>query len=187
MFARRLAAWWVYLALTAPIGLLAHFAFEAYGRRNGGFSPFELDHLALMGVIVCSIVAAIVSLRRGARDERRLRLAQFRQAMPRGAGLAAATCAIQVGVAAGSLAAENLNIDPTHVACALVLGIAAAFVGARVFLHAEETILTLAAALDLVATQRPAALHLAAASAAPPPAGRIAARLHRGRAPPFRP
>jgi hypothetical protein len=187
MFARRLAAWWVYLALTAPIGLLAHFAFEAYGRRDGGFSPFELDHLALMGVIVCSIVAAIVSLRRGSRDERRLRLAQLRQAVPRGTGLVAATCAVQLGVAAGTLAVENLNIDPTHVACALVLGIATAFLGARVFLHAEETILTVAAALDLAATQIPAARHLAAASDALPPAGRIAARLHRGRAPPLRP
>jgi hypothetical protein len=187
MFARRLAAWWVYLALTAPIGLLAHFAFEAYGRRNGGFSPFALDHLALIGVIVCSIVAAIVSLRRGSRDERRLRLAQLRQAMPRGAGLAAATCVIQLGVAAGTLAVENLSIDPTHVVCALALGIATAFVGARVFLHVEETVLTLAAALDLVATQRPAALHLVAASAVAPPAGSVTARLHRGRAPPFRP
>ena len=55
MPARRIFAWLIYAALTAPIGLFAHFAFEAYSRRDGGFSPFEPDHLAWLTVIArCS-------------------------------------------------------------------------------------------------------------------------------------
>jgi hypothetical protein len=184
MFARRLFAWWVYLALTTPVGLLAHFAFEAFGRRDGGFSPLEADHVALMSAIVCLIVAVTFGLRRGSRDERRLRIAHLRAGMPRGPGLVVATCVVQMGVAAGTLALEELAIDPTRVACALVLGIATAFLGASAFCHVEDTILTVAAALNRLPPHAPATSRVVLALAAMRPICRVAIRRRRGRSPP---
>jgi hypothetical protein len=185
MSARRLLAWWIYLALTTPIGLLAHFAFEAYGRRDGAFSPFEADHLALMSVIVCLIAAVTFALRRGSRDERRLRIAHLRAAMPRGPGLVVATCVVQLGVAAGTLALEDVAIDPTRVACALVLGIATAFLGASAFSHVDDTILTVAAALNLPPQYQRAASYAASGFDTTRAVGRVAITRRRGRSPPI--
>lgn len=182
--ARRLFAWWVYLALTAPIGLLAHFAFEAFGRRDGAFSPFEPDHIALMALIGCLIVAVTVALRRGSRDERRMRIAHLRAAMPRGPGLVASTCVVQLGVAAGTLALEHLALDPAHVACALMLAMATAFLGAKTFSHVEDALLTIAAALGRWTPYAPAAPPLALARVTSRSAGRVALHRQRGRSPP---
>jgi hypothetical protein len=187
MSARRSFAWWVYLVLTAPIGLLAHFAFEAVGRRDGGFSPLEPDHVALISVIACLIAGVTLVLRRGSRGERQLRIAQLRAAMPRGRGLVLATCVVQMSVAAGTLALEGPAIDPTRVACALAIAIAALVLGASAFSHVEDTILTAAAALHPYPSCAPNRSHLALAVAATPSIDRIAIRRRRGRAPPFRP
>lgn len=186
MSTRRLFAWWVYIALTTPIGLLAHFAFEAYGRRDGAFSPFEADHLLLMAAIVCLIGAVTFALRRGSRDERRLRLAQLRASIPRGAALVAVTCTVQLGVASGTLALEGPAIDPARFACALLLGIAAAVLGASAFSHIEDSVLTVAAALETLHFNDAAAVRVAIWFATAVPTYRIAVGRHDGRAPPFR-
>jgi len=187
MPARRIFAWLIYAALTAPIGLFAHFAFEAYSRRDGGFSPFEPDHLAWLTVIAGALVAVVFALRRGTRDERRERLAVLRASVPRGFGLVVATGAVQLALAGFTLALENLALDPTRAAFAGVLAIATALVGAAVFLCVEDGVLASAAALGhaWAAPGRPASpLGFAFETHA---AGRIAVRLQRGRSPPFRP
>jgi hypothetical protein len=185
MAVRRLFAWWVYVALTTPIGLLAHFVFEAYGRRDDGFSPFEPDHIALMGVIVCLVAAATFALRRGSREERRLRLEVLRASMPRGLGLAVATGGVQLGVAAGTLALEHVAIDPARIACALLLAVATALFGASVFLHVEDAVLHVAAAVEVGQRAPGLALCLADVSPSTRGTGRIGSRAARGRAPPF--
>jgi hypothetical protein len=187
MPARRLFAWLVYTALTAPIGLFAHFAFEAYSRRDGGFSPFEPDHLALLTVIVGAIVAVVFALRQGTRDERRERLALLRASVPRGIGLVVATGMVQLTVAAFTLALEDLALDPTRACFAAVLAIATTLVGALIFLCVEDVVLISAAALGLswaAPNGRSLPLCLAFETNA---VGRIAIRLQRGRSPPFRP
>jgi hypothetical protein len=186
MPARRLFAWLVYAALTAPIGLFAHFAFEAYGRRDAGFSPFEPDHLALLTVIAGGIAAVVFALRRGTREERRERLTLLRAAVPRGSGLVIATGAVQLAVAGFTLALEDLALDPTRACFAAALAIATALAGAFVFLCVEDVVLTSAAALGAswaAPNGRSLPLRTAAETNA---AGRIAIRLQSGRSPPFR-
>jgi hypothetical protein len=187
MPARRIFAWLIYAALTAPIGLFAHFAFEAYCRRDGGFSPFEPDHLAWLTVVFGAIAAVVFALRRGTRDERRERLAVLRASVPRGIGLVVATGTVQLSLAGITLALEDLAFDPTRAAFAAVLAIATALAGAVVFLCAEDVVLTSAAGLGYAWAapgRKSSPLGFAFEIYG---AGRIAIRLQRGRSPPFRP
>jgi hypothetical protein len=187
MALRRLFAWLAYAALTAPIGLLAHFAFEAYSRRDSGFSPFEPDHIALISVLAGSLAAVVVALRRGTRDERRERVSILRASMPRGIGLIVATGTVQLALAAFTLSLENLALDPTRAGCAAVIALATALVGAFAFFCVEDAVLTTAAGLCASWTAsggESARLILVLEASA---GGRIAVRHHRGRSPPFRP
>jgi hypothetical protein len=187
MALRRLSSWLVYAALTAPIGLLAHFAFEAYSRRDSGFSPFESDHLALLIVLAGSLAAVVVALRRGTRDERRERITMLRACMPRGIGLIVATGTVQLALAAFTLSLENLALDPTRAGSAAVIALASALAGAFAFFCVEDAVLTTAAGLCaswIASSVESGRLVLALE---PSSGGRIAVRHHRGRSPPFRP
>jgi hypothetical protein len=187
MALRRVFAWWVYTALTAPIGLLAHFAFEAYSRRDSGFSPFEPDHVALLSVLVGFLAAVVVALRRGTRDERRNRITLLRACMPRGIGLIIATGTVQLAVAAFTLSLENLAVEPTRAGSAVAIALATALAGAFAFFCVEDVVLITAAGLcaSWIATSGESARLVLVREA--PFGGRIAVRHHRGRSPPFRP
>lgn len=186
MPARRLFAWSIYLALTAPIGLLAHFVFEAYSRRDGAFSPAEPDHLALLAIILGCIATVTVALRHGTRDERRARLAALRASMPRGAALVFATTAVQLVVAGATLAREGVALDPARVGWAAAMAIVTALLGAWVFRCLEDALLATAAALAAPWVDVRDGAVLLDFAAEPPAVGHIARRLHGGRSPPLR-
>jgi hypothetical protein len=187
MALRRLFAWLVYTALTAPIGLIAHFAFEAHSRRDSGFSPFEPDHIALLSLLVGSLAAVVVALRHGTRDERRERITLLRACMPRGIALIIATGTVQLAVAAFTVSLENLALDPTRAGSAAIIAFVTALVGAFVFFCVEDVVLTTAAGLCESWIAPSDELVQLVLALEPSTSGRNAVRHHRGRSPPFRP
>src|SRR5581483_1091239 len=89
---QRTRAWLVYAGLTLPLGLLAHVLFEAVGGVMHRAASIGAEHA--------------------------LRAALLRRALPSGARLAIAGGLLQALVAATTLAAEGVSVDPAHLAVA---------------------------------------------------------------------
>jgi len=181
---QRTRAWLVYAGLTLPLGLLAHVLVEAVGgvaRRTGSVS---LQHTLLALVAGTAFAAALAALRRGALSERRLRTAQLRRALPSGARLALAGGAMQALVAAATLAAEGVSVDPAHLAVAVLAGLLALLAGALAFSAAKDSLLALAAALVALEPARPAVPRFELGSPALARYSSCTVRLRAGRGPP---
>jgi hypothetical protein len=144
---RRLASWSIYAGLMIPIGVFGHVLFEQVGsvvRRRGNL---EVDHLALLVAAAVMIGCTLLALRRGTDGDRRRRLAMVRSALPSGWGPLALSAGIQMGVAAASLFAEGVAVEPARLAIALAMAIAGILLGSFFFHAVRHDVLAIAAAL----------------------------------------
>ena len=142
-----LLAWLIYAGLTIPIGLFGHVLFERSGGVRSRTGAIALDHavIAAIGVLVMGL--AIFALRRGARPDRRRRLALWRAALPPGVPLALAGVVLQGSVALATLLSEGISIDPGHLLLAVTVGLAGILLGSFAFHAVEDELFALVAAL----------------------------------------
>ena len=183
---QRTRAWLVYAGLTLPLGLLAHVLFELVGGVARRAASIGVEHALLALLAGGTFAAALAALRRGTRAERRLRNALFRRALPSGARLALAGGALQALVAAATLAAEGVSVDPAHLAVAAIAGLLALLAGALVFSAAKDSLLAFAAALIALEPERPSSPRFELGSAALVRYASCTVRLTAGRGPPAR-
>jgi hypothetical protein len=144
---RLLASWSIYAGLMIPIGIFGHVLFEQVGsvvRRRGNL---EVDHLALLTAAAVMIACTLLALRRGTDGERRRRLAMVRSALPSGWGPLALSAGIQMGIAAASLFAEGVAVEPARLVIALAMAIAGILFGCFLFHAVRHDVLAIAAAL----------------------------------------
>jgi hypothetical protein len=138
---------WLYLSLTLASALAAHLVFDAIddGVTAVFTRPIHLVYLAVVGMF---FVLACCELGRGARADRRRRLAIARAAMRRSGSLPfVAACVLQAGTACGTLAFEDAVLDGTRLALAVVATVLALLVGALALRHVERRFLRLVEAV----------------------------------------
>ena len=181
---QRTRAWLVYAGLTLPLGLLAHVLFEAVGGVMHRAASIGAEHALLALVAGTAFTVALGTLRRGTRAERRLRAALLRRALPSGARLAIAGGLLQALVAATTLAAEGVSVDPAHLAVAALAGLLALLAGALVFFVAKDSLLAFAAALIALEPDAPSSHRFELGSPALARYASCTVRLRAGRGPP---
>jgi hypothetical protein len=179
-------AWLVYAGLTLPLGLSSHALFELGGGVAHRAGSIVAQHSALICGAAVAMMLAIAALRRGAPDERRLRMSLLRRALPSGGRLALAGAALQALVAIGTLGAEGVSIDADHVAFALAVALVSLIVGAVAFSAARDSILAFAAALIGVAWKSESTPRFEVGSSACAHYTSCTIRLRAGRGPPVR-
>jgi hypothetical protein len=144
---RRLASWSIYAGLMIPIGVFGHVLFEQVGSVVSRRGNLEVDHLAFMVGAAVMIACTLLALRRGTDGDRRRRLAMVRSALPSGWRPLALSAGIQMGVAAASLCAEGVAVEPARLAIALAMAIAGILLGSFLFHAVRHDVLAIAAAL----------------------------------------
>ncbi len=167
-----------------PIGLFGHVLFEQVGGVIARRGSLEADHLVLLAVAAAIALGAIFALRRGTSRDRRRRLAIVRSTLPVGRGLLALGAGIQLSVAAASLIAEGVHVEPARLAVAVAVAVVGILVGCLVFQAVRDDVLTIAAALVAPARDSGVAVLRHVAAATPGRLTTRAFRLDAGRAPP---
>ena len=181
---RSLLAWLIYAGLTLPIGLFGHVLFEQAGRVVGRYGSVELDHAVLGAAAAAAFAAALWSLRRGDRAERRRRAAMLQAALPNAVAVCVTGIAAQSAIAAATLSLEGVAVDPARVAVALVAAACGMLLASLLLYAVDEAVLSRIAAAAVLTRVRSCAGVTRAAATAPLARHLAARRRCSGRAPP---
>ncbi|MFN2461001.1 MAG: hypothetical protein ABR591_09980 [Candidatus Velthaea sp.] len=156
---RRLAPTSLYFGVTLAFAMAAHVLVELFGARDGVVALVNPVHGALALASLAAFAAASFSLGLGRSrgSERRRRLALFAAALPRrghAPQFVAAAVVAQTSIAAGTLAAEGVVLDPSRIVVAAACGLLAVAFGAWLTRSMPARIIRLAAIF--ASTVRPA-------------------------------